>query len=84
MELKKLTNSSHYINNGFGVLVLFSYNMPVAIRIHGREYWTIKKYSSTTTKHINAWCSDDATPVEQAILDRMCKEGDQFYLNKDL
>lgn len=35
--------------------ILFSYSTPVAARVQGTYYRTNKKYSSTTSKHINAW-----------------------------
>lgn len=38
-----------------GVRVLFSYQTPVAAWINGEYFKTDKKYSNTTTKHINKW-----------------------------
>ena len=38
-----------------GVKVLFSYQTPVAAWINGEYFKTDKKYSKTTTKHINNW-----------------------------
>lgn len=38
-----------------GVKVLFSYNTPVACWINGQFYKTNKKWSVTTSKHINSW-----------------------------
>lgn len=35
--------------------VFFSYNTPVAACIDGTLYRTSKKYSVTTSKHINQW-----------------------------
>jgi hypothetical protein len=36
-------------------VVFFSYETPVAAKIEGKLYRTSKKYSVTTSKHINAW-----------------------------
>ena len=82
MDLKKITSNCHSVNNGFGVYILFSYNVPVAIRIHGREYKTSKRWSNTTSKHVTAWCVSDAMPVDQNTLERLCREGDNFILNE--
>lgn len=38
-----------------GGKVLFSYQTPVAAWINGEYFKTDKKYSKTTTKHINNW-----------------------------
>lgn len=35
--------------------ILVSYSTPVAARINGKYYRTSKKWSSTTSKHINQW-----------------------------
>ena len=38
-----------------GMKVLFSYKTPVAAWIYGQFYKTDKKWSATTSKHINKW-----------------------------
>lgn len=38
-----------------GAIVLFSYNTPVAAQIGSDFFVTDKKFSTTTTKHINTW-----------------------------
>jgi len=38
-----------------GVKVLFSYNTPVACWKNGEFFKTSKKWSNTTSKHINSW-----------------------------
>jgi hypothetical protein len=38
-----------------GMHVLFSYETPVAAWINGQYYKTSKKWSKTTTRHINKW-----------------------------
>ena len=51
--------------------VLFSYNTPVAahLLVSGDYYRTNKKWSKTTTKHINSWVPSDAVLVDQSVLD---------------
>tara|TARA_Y100001963_G_C6668442_1_gene393873 strand:+ start:226 stop:498 length:273 start_codon:yes stop_codon:yes gene_type:complete len=55
------------------ITVLFSYNTPVAARLHdGRAVRTSTKWSSTTSKHINKWFRPDLHCVEecdQEVLD---------------
>jgi hypothetical protein len=38
-----------------GAKVLFSYQTPVACEFHGKLYKTEKKWSKTTSRHINKW-----------------------------
>lgn len=38
-----------------GMTVLFSYQTPVACWINGEYFMTEKKWSRTTSKHINSW-----------------------------
>lgn len=38
-------------------LVLFSYKTPVAAVVNGQPYKTSKRWSNTTTRHINKWFS---------------------------
>lgn len=51
-----------------GLMILFSYSTPVAIRNSaGREFFTTTKFSNTTSRHINKWLYDKkhATPISQ-------------------
>lgn len=41
-----------------GDIVLISYDTPVAARIDGDFFRTEKKWSKTTSKHINGWLHD--------------------------
>lgn len=41
-------------------VVFFSYETPVAAFINGRIVRTSKKFSATTTKHINKWIKTTA------------------------
>ncbi len=38
-----------------GMKILFSYKIPVAVKVGGLVYITAKKWSNTTTRHINQW-----------------------------
>lgn len=66
------------IENKDGTLVLFSYNTPVACylphpcgELSAGWYRTSKKWSRTTSKHINAWVPRDAMAIDQHILDSL-------------
>jgi len=49
-----------------GMKILFSYKTPVAIWVGGLAYKTNKRWSNTTTRHINSWQSvyDFSKPQE--------------------
>ena len=52
--------------------ILFSYRTPVAAYIFGEGYVkTEKKWSVTTSRHINKWGAKDAKEVPQARLDNL-------------
>lgn len=51
-----------------GVKVLFSYNTPVAAWINGQFYKTNKRWSVTTSKHVNKW-THLAVDKEQSFFD---------------
>lgn len=54
MKLKAIgSNMTEVIVNG--ATVLFSYETPVACELHGKIYKTEKKWSKTTSRHINKW-----------------------------
>ncbi len=56
MKIKTGSPNLHYTYSNEGVLVLFSYGIPVAATLpSGRAVRTATKYSVTTTKHINKW-----------------------------
>lgn len=57
-----------------GARVLFSYSTPVACESVGKRYRTNKKWSNTTTRHINAWLGGaDAEAVSQDFFDNLVK-----------
>ena len=51
-----------------GIKVLFSYNTPVACWINGQFYKTNKRWSVTTSKHVNKW-THLAVDKEQSFFD---------------
>lgn len=52
--------------------VLFSYGIPVAVRVPGRGYLRTKaRYGRTTTRHLNSWCPRNAELVEQREIDEL-------------
>jgi hypothetical protein len=58
-----------------GKRVLFSYKTPVACVIDGVYYKTEKKWSNTTTRHINKWLPvSDATVKPQEYFDNLLAE----------
>lgn len=59
-------------NNG---LVLFSYETPVAAYINNVFYATEKKWSKTTSRHINKWLDGHKAEVKpQDFFDNMVKQ----------
>jgi len=55
-----------------GANILFSYNIPVACWIDGQFYKTNKKWSQTTSKHINSWVHL-AVEKDQEFFDNLIK-----------
>lgn len=55
MKLNNLGNNRAEVTLPSGNLVLFSYNTPVAANVNGTFYRTEKKWSTTTSRHINEW-----------------------------
>jgi hypothetical protein len=55
-----------------GANILFSYNTPVACWIEGQFYKTNKKWSQTTSKHINSWVHL-AVEKDQEFFDNLIK-----------
>jgi len=76
MKLSVIGANQTQLATSDGVVVLFSYDTPVAALLpSGRYIRTNKKYSNTTTKHINAWLvSVEADLVDQSILDDLVGE----------
>ena len=58
---------------GNGTVILFSYNTPVAARTSNGFIRTSKKWSNTTSRHINNWGGSGGKEVEQSVLDSLVK-----------
>ena len=73
MNLKQLGSNQTELEIK-GARVLFSYSTPVACESVGKRYRTNKKWSNTTTRHINAWLGGvDAEAVSQDFFDNLVK-----------
>ena len=77
MKLKAIAANQNEIETSDGTLVFFSYKTPVAAFISGQGIIrTKKKWSSTTSRHINQWIGANAptatvSEVEQETLDSL-------------
>lgn len=70
MKLQQLSGNKNQITLNDGTQVLFSYQTPVACWKNGEFYKTSKKWSNTTTRHINAW-THLATEKPQEYFDNL-------------
>ncbi len=71
MNIQKIGNNETVINI-HGDSVLFSYEAPVAALINGEYFKTSKKWSATTSKHINRWLlANHATIKDQTFFDNL-------------
>jgi hypothetical protein len=65
-KLKSIGSNMATISTVDGTVILFSYETPVAALLpSGRHVKTSKKWSPTTTKHINKWLVGVSSPVEE-------------------
>jgi hypothetical protein len=55
MKIKPIQSNMTELTLNNGTQVLFSYQTPVACWIDGQFFKTDKKWSNTTTRHINKW-----------------------------
>ena len=70
MIATQIGQQNAYILEGNGYRVLQSYNTIVALQgPSGKYYRTDKKWSVTTSKHINKFVGADVTLVPQSALD---------------
>lgn len=77
-NLKRINNTAATeVTLPNGLMVLYSYSTPVAVRhlVSGLEYRTSQKYSSTTTKHLNRWCSKSAILCPQQWITLILEKG---------
>jgi hypothetical protein len=73
MKLNPIASNMTQITLNDGTQVLFSYQTPVASWKDGQFYKTDKKWSNTTTRHINKW-ADCAITKPQAYFDGLTQE----------
>ena len=72
MELIPLGSNQTQINLANGDSVFFSYRTPVACLTENGYYRTSKKWSVTTTRHINKWLDGvKATTMPQDFFDNL-------------
>ena len=72
MKLKKIANNVTLIVLTDGTEILISYKTPVAAYRGDIFYRTEKKWSATTTKHINSWLGCiEATERPQEFFDEL-------------
>lgn len=72
MKLNPIGSNRTVLSLDNGTEVFFSYKTPVAAFVPGKGYVrTDRKWSVTTSKHINAWLNGPAETVPQAYLDSL-------------
>ena len=74
MKLTPLASNQNLIELKNGTIILFSYKTPVAAHIPGQGYVrTNRKWSVTTSKHINKWLRGviGVASVDQSYLDNL-------------
>ena len=70
MIITRIGKQNAYIMHGDGYRVLQSYQTIVALQApSGKYYKTDRKWSVTTSKHINRFCGINPTLVPQDLLD---------------
>ena len=70
MKLNPIQSNMTQLTLNDGTQVLFSYQTPVACWKDGQFFKTDKKWSNTTTRHINKW-THLATIKPQAYFDEL-------------
>jgi len=72
MKLQPIASNMTKLTLNDGTEVLFSYQTPVAAHINGQYVKTSKKWSMTTSKHINKWLDGvTAELAEQDFFDSL-------------
>jgi hypothetical protein len=70
MRIKPITSNMTELVLNDGTQVLFSYQTPVASWKDGQFFKTERKWSNTTTRHINKW-ADCAISKPQEYFDNL-------------
>lgn len=76
MNLTTIGANQTMITLADGSQVFYSYSTPVAAVIGGFSYKTDRKYSATTTRHVNAWLGNggkNAHVKPQEFFDNLVK-----------
>ena len=72
MKLTQIASNMTELKFQDGTKVLFSYETPVAAEVNGNYVKTSKKWSTTTSKHINKWLNGiDAEKAEQQFFNTL-------------
>ena len=72
MKLNTIGANQNEVTLSNGTVVFFSYNTAVAARVDGKSYRTEKKWSVTTSRHINQWLDGAEAEVKpQAWFDAL-------------
>jgi len=71
MKLKPIQANMTELHLDNGDAVLFSYETPVAAITTEGAFKTEKKWSNTTSRHINAWGGKEWTTRPQAFFDAL-------------
>jgi hypothetical protein len=70
MKITPIASNMTELTLSNGIRVLFSYSTPVACELNSGFYKTNKKWSNTTTRHVNKWLDGKpATEATQGLFD---------------
>jgi hypothetical protein len=73
MKIKSIGKNKTELHIG-NKIIFISYETPVAACIDGQFFKTDKKWSTTTSKHINTWINGRNAEIRpQAIFDNLIK-----------
>ena len=65
MKINNVGSNMTELSTNSGAVILFSYSTPVAAMLPSGQYVkTDKKYSATTTRHVNKWLQGVSANVE--------------------
>ncbi len=71
MKVTPIGSNKTQVSLADGTEVLFSYSTPVAALVPGRGWIrTNKKWSNTTSRHINSWLAENMGGTESEAVDQ--------------
>lgn len=71
-QIKVIGSNQTEVKQSNGTTIFYSYNTPVVALVSGVWYKTTKKWSNTTSKHINAYLDGiQAQGVDQSFFDNL-------------